>query len=116
MRPSGTRRSTGCGPGCRLGALLRLLLRRRFHPLGAATRHWADARLTDVPRHPVARHSSLRHPVLDALALQADAVFMLRRQHRIVAAQLLDEAPVARAAAIGHHNVVIRALLGAGTG
>src|SRR5215208_3499129 len=103
MRSSDTLSSAGRGPGRRLCAILRLLLRRRLHRLSAPTRHRTDARLTKEARHPVGRHSALRHPVLDALALQADTVFMLRWQHWVVTAQLFDKTPVARAAAVGHN-------------
>ena len=44
------------------------------------------------------------------------AVLVLGRQHRVVAAQLLNEPSIARAAAVGQHDVVVRPLLGARTG
>src|ERR1700722_255908 len=54
--------------------------------------------------------------MLNALTLQPDAIVVFRWQHRIVAAQFLDEAPVARAAAVRNHDVVIGTLLRPGTG
>ena len=55
-------------------------------------------------------------PMLDAVFVQQQPVGMLVRQHRVVAAQLLDEAAVTRAAAVGDDDVVVRALLGASAG
>jgi hypothetical protein len=52
----------------------------------------------------------------DALLVERDALGVLARQQRIVGAELLDEAAVARAARIGHHDVEERPLLGAMTG
>ena len=42
------------------------------------------------------------------------AVGMLGRQHRIIAADLLEKPAVTRAAAVGDHDVIIRSLLGTG--
>jgi hypothetical protein len=67
-------------------------------------------------RHPVGRQGALAQPVGDALVLQADALGVVGRQHRVVAAELFDEAAVARAAAVGDDDVVVGPLLRAGAG
>ena len=59
---------------------------------------------------------AVAQPMRDALGFQLDAVGMLARQHRVVGAELLDEAAVARAAAVGDHDVVVGTLLRAGAG
>src|SRR5215510_8511947 len=52
----------------------------------------------------------------DALLVERDALGMLARQQRVVGAELLDEAAIARAARIGDDDVEERPLLGAVTG
>ena len=64
-------------------------------------------------RHAVRRQRADRLPVVDALGEQTHAIRMIGRQHRVVGAELLDEAAIARAAAVGHHDVVVGTLLGA---
>ena len=54
--------------------------------------------------------------MLQAIFLQANAIRMLRRQHRVVGTHLFNEAAIARAAAIGDHDVIIGALLGTSAG
>src|SRR4051812_2483387 len=107
--------SAGRGSSGR-GALLRLLLRRGLLRLLAELRHRRQAGLAEELRHAVGGNRALADPVRHALVLQAHALGMLGGQHRVVAADLLDEAAVARAAAVGHHDVVVRTLLGTGAG
>jgi hypothetical protein len=59
---------------------------------------------------------TLADPMGDAGVDKAHAVRVVGWQHGVVAAELLDEAAVARRAAVGDHDVVVGALLGAGTG
>ena len=51
----------------------------------------------------------------DALGIELHALGRILRQQRIVAAELLDEAAVARSAAVGDDDAVIGPLLGAAT-
>ena len=66
--------------------------------------------------HAIRRHRALGDPGLGGIQVQLDAVGMIRRQQRIVEADLLDEAAVARIAAVGDDDVLVRTLLGAATG
>src|SRR4029079_14428282 len=52
-------------------------------------------------------------PVLHALQLQIDALVL--REHRIVGAELLEEAAVARIARVGNDDAILRALFCANT-
>jgi hypothetical protein len=52
----------------------------------------------------------------DALLVERQALCVVARQQRVVGAQLLDEAAVARAARVGDDDVEERTLLGAVTG
>src|SRR6185437_8496459 len=61
-------------------------------------------------------HRALGDPALGDFQVQLDAVGMVRRQQRIVEADLLDEAAVAGIAAVGDDDVVVRAFLGAAAG
>ena len=54
----------------------------------------------------------MAEPMLQAIFLKADTLRMVRRQHRVIGTHLFDEAAIARAAAIGNHDVIIGALLG----
>src|SRR6185295_9306471 len=49
----------------------------------------------------------------DALLVERHALLAFARQHRVVGPDFLNEAAVARAARVGDHDVVERALLGA---
>src|SRR5882672_6784345 len=51
--------------------------------------------------------------MLYALKFEMDALLRILRQHRIIGAELLDEAAVARVARIGDDDAKLRALLGA---
>ncbi len=95
--------------------VLRLLLRRGLHRLLPVHRHRAEAGLAQEAGDAVGRQGALADPVADARRT-GDALLMFGRQHGVVAAQLLDEPAVPRAAAVGNHDVVVRALLGAGAG
>ena len=103
------------GLGGRRGPFLRLLLR-----LGLL-RIVVDACFT---RPASARNRCTRSDAVAPLAIQAlaasevelEAVGMILRQQRIVEADLLDEAAVARIAAVGDDDVVVRAFLGAAAG
>src|SRR5471030_778209 len=108
--------SSGCRGSFRLHALLRLgagqallcLLATlaRLHQLGVR-QELGDA---------VRRAGADLEPVSDALLLHGQTLLVLSRQQRVVGAQLLDEAAVARAARVGDDDVVERPLLGAVTG
>src|SRR3546814_7897412 len=54
--------------------------------------------------------------MLDALAVKDHAIGGVLLQHRVVGADLLDEAAVARAGRLGDDDPVERALLGAAAG
>src|SRR5271166_4955235 len=114
MRRSVTFSLSGARGG--LGALLRPLLRRRLHRLLPVGRHRRETGASEEAGHAIGGDGALADPVGDPLGLQTHAVVMLGRQHGVVAAQLLDEAAVARAAAVGDDNMVIRPLLGSGAG
>src|SRR5471032_2473055 len=66
--------------------------------------------------HPVGRHGALADPGLGRFQIQLKTIGMIRRQQRIVEADLFDEAAVARIAAVGDDDVVVRAFLGAAAG
>src|SRR5579864_190996 len=87
-------------------------------------RSWAFARGADFWfRHqpsiaeeamdPLARQRAHLQPMLNALGLHHQALGMALVEHRIVGAELFEEASVARAARIRHHDAVEWALLGA---
>src|SRR5438067_1741657 len=86
----------------RLG-FLRIVVDPRLHQTGLG-QHLVDA---------VRTHRTLAQPGLRHLEVELDAIGMIRRQQRIVEADLLDEAAVARAARIRDHDVVMGAFLGA---
>src|SRR5579864_9474126 len=54
--------------------------------------------------------------MLDALGLQHHALLVATIKHRVVGAELFDEAAVARTARVRHHDGVERPLLGAAAG
>src|SRR4051812_27129330 len=81
--------SGGRGGG---GAFLRLLLRRRLLRLLREDGHRRQAGMAEELRHAVGRLRAVAQPMRDALGFQLHAVGMLARQHRVVAAHLLDEA------------------------
>ena len=85
----------------RLRALLRLGFRRRFDRRLADRRLLDQAGIAEEARDPVGRQRADPEPMLDPLVLQGHAVGMAAIEHRIVGAELLDKAAVARAARIG---------------
>src|SRR5919106_776841 len=64
---------------------------------------------------PAPRLRAHLQPMRNALLVERDALRVLARQQRVVGAELLDEAAVARAARIGHDDPIERPLLGAAT-
>src|SRR5262249_29659790 len=69
--------------------------------------------LVEEPRHPVRWLRADRQPMLDPLGVEHDALRVAVGQHRAVGAQPLDEAAVARVAAVLGDDAVERLLLGA---
>src|SRR4051812_3961084 len=103
---------------CRSGRLLGLgLLGRDLGgpPAGAAMARGAgqDAGPVEEPGDAVADLRPLAQPVADTLLVEHDPVGVLGREQRVVAAQPLEEAAVARAARVGGHDPVEGPLLGA---
>ena len=76
----------------------------------------ADAGGIEEAGDAVRRLGADRQPVRDALVEQLDALRAVLGEERIIGADLLDEAAVARGAAVGDDDAVIRTLLGAATG
>src|SRR5579872_4696452 len=104
------------GFGGLLGALLRLRLRRGFLRPLVMRRLLDQPGIAEEAGHPLARLGADAQPMLDALFLQGHALGMAALQHRIVGAELLDEAAVARAARIGDDDRIERPLLGPAAG
>src|SRR5262245_2645323 len=73
-----------------------------------------QAGLVEKAQHAVGRQRTLGDPGLGLLEVELEALGLLLRQQRIEVAQALDEAAVARRAAVGNHDVIDRPLLGAG--
>ena len=97
---------------CGGGALLRLLLRLgllRIVPL----ERLEHARIGEEAMHAVRRGGALRNPSLRLVEIELDAVGVILGQQRIVEADLLDEAAVARKARIRDDDRIMRPLLGA---
>src|SRR6185437_1563384 len=95
----------------RLGALLRLGLGRL-----AILRLGREPGIAEEALHPLARQVADLQPMLDALGLQHDALGMPLVEHRVVGAELLDEAAVARAVRIRNDDAVEGPLLGPAAG
>src|SRR6185437_3791899 len=110
------RRRSRCRRGRRRArfALLRLFARRRAFRRLADRGLLAQARFAEETRDALARQRADAEPMLDALGLELDPFGMLLRQHRVIGAELFDEASVARAAAVRHHDLIEGPLLGAG--
>src|SRR6185312_9229566 len=107
----------GSAGGRRLGGLfgLRLALLARHGLFRIAARlALGDAGLVEEAHHAIGRLRALLHPGLHLLEVELEALFLVLRQQRIVIAETLDEAAVARRARVGEHDVIERALLGAG--
>src|SRR5690606_4765339 len=75
-----------------------------------------DPGLVEKPSDPVGRQRAFFHPLLDPLEFQGHPVGVIGFQYRVVGPDFLDETPVARASAVGHHDRVERALFGAPSG
>src|SRR5215207_5070749 len=103
------------GGGAGGGALLRLLAGLRFlRVVAGLSLHEAGG--VEEAQHAVGRLRALGKPGLHLLGLDGDAGRIILLLHRIVRADLLDEAPVARRAAVGDDDAVIWTLLGARAG
>ena len=76
----------------------------------------ADAGGIEEAQDAVRRLGADRQPMRDALGVELHALGQILGQQRIVGAELLDEAAVARGAAVGDDDAVIRPLLGAAAG
>jgi hypothetical protein len=75
-----------------------------------------DARGLEEACNAVCRLRTVAEPVLDALHIHLHALLAVLGQQRVVGAELLDEAAVARHAGVGGHDAVEGPLLGAATG
>ena len=97
------------------GFLLRLALfaRHRFFRI-VALRPFHHAGSVEKAHHPVRRLRALGHPRFDLVQIELQPFRFVLRQQRIEITQPLDEAAVARRAAIGDDDVIDRPLLGAG--
>src|SRR5450830_189231 len=112
--------AVGFALGALGGALLRLLARSalvrvvRLRPLDLLAQGLV---LRQEAGDAVGRLGALAEPFGDALDLQGDARGgAVLGQHRVVAADLLDELAVARRVRVGDDDVVVGALLGAAAG
>src|SRR5690606_2716338 len=102
--------------GAFLGLLARLGL-LRVVALGPLDLGAQGLVLRQEARDAVGRLGALGQPFSDALLLQDDARGgAVLGQHRVVAADALDEFAVARSVRVGVDDVVVGALLGAGAG
>ena len=101
--------------GAFLDALLRLLVRLALLRV-VAVLPLHHALLREEARDAVGRLGALADPFLDALQLEDGAVGIVLLQERVIGADLLDETAVAGRMAVGHHDRVVGALLGAATG
>jgi hypothetical protein len=84
----------------RLG-LLRIVARRALH----------DSGRIEESKHPVRRLRADRQPMLDPVGVHLHPLGRILGQKRVVGAELLDEAAVAWASAVGHDDAVIGPLL-----
>src|SRR5436190_4700321 len=118
-------RSVGLGLGFGLGGVGDLLLlfagglalfaRQRALRV-VALLALGDAGGVEEAHHAVGRLRALDHPSLDLVHVELEPLFLVLRQQRIVIAEALDEAAVARRAAVGGDDVIERPLLGSGAG
>src|SRR5690606_14518488 len=103
------------GGGSRFFRLLAAFLARDRLLRVVARRALQEALLVEEAGHAVGRRRALREPRLGLLHVEHDALGALGQQ-RVVGADLLDEAAVARRARVGDDDAVERALLGARAG
>ena len=75
-----------------------------------------DAGGVEEAHHAVGRLRALDHPGLDLVQVELEPLLLVLRQQRIEIAEPLDEAAVARRAAVGGDDVIERPLLGSGAG
>src|SRR5579863_162108 len=101
----------GLGRGLRL--FLRLLPRLRLFRVVRHRRLRRDAGLAEEARDALARQRADAEPMRDPLGFEGHAIGMRAVEHRVVGAELFDEAAVARAARIRDDDAVIGPLLGA---
>src|SRR5512132_4637094 len=99
--------------GGRLRTLLRLGFGLRLLALLRAGRQFRQPRGGAEPGDTIARRGAVAEPVLDPLLLEDNAIGVLLLQHRVVGAEHLDEAAVARASRVGYDYPIEGALLGA---
>src|SRR6185312_11611510 len=111
----GSRRRRRRGRARRRGfALLRLFTRRRAFRRLADFRLRAQTRFAEEARDALARQGADAEPMLDPLGPELHPLGIVLLQHRVIGAELLDEAPVARASAVRHHDLIEGPLFGAG--
>src|SRR5213080_2062010 len=67
-------------------------------------------------QHPVGRQRTFGEPGLDLVEIELEALGLVLGQQRIEIAEPLDEAAIARGAAVRDHDVINRPLLGSGAG
>src|SRR5690242_17620073 len=97
-----------------LKAFLGLLARLTFLRI-VARRPLLETGRIEEAQDTVRRLRADAQPMLDAVRIELHALGRILRQQRIVGADFLDEAAVARIAAVRHDNAVIGPLLGAST-
>src|SRR4029077_6233821 len=104
-----------CGLLGLLGARFAFLARDRALRI-AALFPFHHARFIEKAQHPVGRQRALSKPSLDLLEIELEALGLVLRQQRIEMAEPLDEAAVARRAAVSDHDMMNRPFLRAGAG
>src|SRR5262249_53873410 len=103
------------GPGRLLRPRLSLLAGDRPGG-GVALVPWHPPGLIKKAQAWVGRQRPLGEPRLRLVKIELEALGLVLGQQRIEIAEPLDEAAIARRAAVGNHDVIERALLRAGTG
>ncbi len=98
-----------------LGAFLGLFARLRLLRV-VARRPLADAGCIEEAQHAIRWLGADTQPVRYALDVELHPLGRILRQQGVVGAELLDEAAVARVAAVGDDDAVIGPLLGAAPG
>src|SRR5262245_24674497 len=122
-RASTRRRAAGGSRGFGRRGSLGGLLGLRFALLARDRAGWIVAflalhhpGLVEEAQHPVGRQRALGEPSLDLVEIELEALALVLRQQRVEITEALDEAAVARRAAVGNHDVIDRPLLGSGAG